>query len=403
MRSGNKSADARAARVPVRNPLPSRAGARSFPAVPGARFLIIVFILAWAGSARAAWEVVKHDGRRYVPVGNVADFYKLTLAAGSGSFRLSNAKSSIEGKPGGRDIRINGVKYVLCFPIVKSGSRTLISAMDVTKIIEPVLRPQKIKSASPVRTVVLDAGHGGHDSGATGPFGREKDAALDVALRAKKLLEAKGYKVSMTRQKDVFIPLEGRSAHANRYRDAVFVSIHFNKSKGTGASGIETYCLAPRGVPSMDEENLSYSDFKLHPGHARDPENIALATAVHAAMVRKLAVPDRGIKRARFHVIRATTVPSILVEGGFMNSPLDGRYIASASYRQQMATAIAAGVDHFRSALTGQPLSRPPSAVASASDVTTIPDLAQSTLGADADASAAIAAAAKALAESNTN
>lgn len=360
--------------------------------------IIVATWLALSAGAQAAWNVVMHEGRRYVPIDNVATFYKMTLNASSGSFRLSGPNRSIVGKPGARDVMINGVKYVLCFPMVSRGGKTLISAMDVTKIIEPVLRPQKIKNATAVRTVILDPGHGGHDSGAKGKMGLEKEAALDVALRAKRLLEAKGYTVKLTRSSDVFIPLESRSAFANKHQNAVFVSIHFNKSRGTTGTGIETYCLAPRGVPSMDEEHLSYSDFKLHPGHARDPENVALATAVHASMVRRSSLPDRGIKRARFHVIRATKIPSILVEGGFMNNPVDGRLIASTMYRQNMAAAIAAGVDLFRGSVTGQIASGPPSAVATGADKTSVPELARGTLGADTDASAAIDAAARALA-----
>ncbi|MCX7869451.1 MAG: N-acetylmuramoyl-L-alanine amidase [Terrimicrobiaceae bacterium] len=346
----------------------------------------------------AEWNVVLHEGRRYVTIENVAEFYRMTVEASSGpDFRLAAPGRSIVGRAGARDIRINGVKYVLCFPMASKDGRTIISAMDVTKIIEPVLRPQKIQNATAVKTVVLDPGHGGHDSGAKGPFGKEKDAALDVALRAKKLLEAQGYTVRMTRTTDVFVPLEERARFANRFPNAVFVSIHFNKSRSNAGTGIETYCLAPRGVPSMDEENLSYSDYKLHPGHARDPENIALATAVHASMVRKINLPDRGIKRARFHVIRETQIPGILLEGGFMNHPVDARLIASPIFRQQMAGAILAGVNTFRGAVAGNPVLPKPSAVASAADPTSVPSLVNRTIGADADASRAIEAAARSL------
>lgn len=356
-------------------------------------------LLACLANSSANWNVVTHEGRRFVPIDDVANFYKMNRSVtGQNAFRLSASGRSIEGKVHARDIRINGVKYVLCFPIASRNGNPLISAMDVTKIIEPVLRPQKIKNATSVKTVILDPGHGGHDSGATGPLGREKEAALDVALRAKRLLEAKGFQVMMTRSTDVFIPLEKRSAFANRFKNAVFVSIHFNKSKGTSGTGIETYCLAPRGVPSMDEENLSYSDLKLHPGHARDPENVALATAVHASMVRRIALPDRGIKRARFHVIRATSIPSILVEGGFMNNPTDSRMISGAPFRQKMAEAIVAGVVLFRGAVSGVTQFQQPSAVASATDSTNVPNLARGTIGADTDASSAIQAAAQSLA-----
>lgn len=320
------------------------------------------------------WNVVKLDGRRYVPISDVARFYGLKVTSGSSkAFKISGTGRRIEGSSGRREVLINGVKYILAFPLKSYRGACYLSAMDVTKIIEPVLRPSRIASASPLRTVVLDPGHGGHDSGAVGPLGREKAYALDVALRARSLLIKAGYNVKMTRTTDVFIPLHERSAFANRYRDGVLVSIHFNKSKSVGGTGIETFALAPRGVPSMDEASLSYSDFKENPGNKRDGENIALAAAIHSAMVRLLPVPDRGIKRARFHVIRATQIPSVLLEGGFMNHPKDSRLIANPEYRQRMASAILQGVEAYKRALN--PSGPAPSLIVSGNQPTSIPDL----------------------------
>lgn len=338
--------------------------------------LIAALLLAWSLPAQASWNVVMHENRRYVSLEDVAAFYKMNAPASDGKkFRLTAPGRSIEGSAGGREILVNGVKYVLCFPIASRNGTTIISAMDVVKIIEPILRPQKIQNAGAVRTVVLDAGHGGHDSGARGPLGTEKDATLDVVLRAKKLLQENGYQVRCTRLTDTFVPLEKRAEFANRHANAIFVSVHFNKSNTGGGTGLETYCLAPRGVPSMDEENLRYSDFVQYPGHARDPENIALATCVHAGLVRTLGLTDRGIKRARFVVIKNITVPGILVEGGFMSGSPDYQLIATPAYRQKMAQAILDGVNRYKAAITGQMSYQKPSAVASATDPTTVPSL----------------------------
>lgn len=337
--------------------------------------LIISILLAWVLPAPAAWTVVMRDNRRYVSIEDVATFYKMNRPVSEGpKFRLAGSGNSIVGTPNGRDVLINGVKYVLCFPMVTQNGKTLISAMDVVKIIEPILRPQKIKNATAVRTVILDAGHGGHDSGARGPLGAEKDAALDVVLRAKKLLQENGYIVRCTRLTDTFIPLEKRAEFANKHTNAIMISVHFNKSN-TGGTGLETYCLAPRGVPSMDEENLRYSDFVQYPGHARDPENVALATTVHAALVRNLGLTDRGIKRARFLVIKNLKLPGILVEGGFMSGAPDYQMIATPAYRQKMAQSILDGVNRYKQAVTGQMLYQKPSAVVSATDPTSIPNL----------------------------
>ena len=340
-------------------------------------FLLLVAIQIPA----PAWEVVIHAGRRHVSLEDVSKFYRLRQPLINGpAFTLSGPSKTIRGRAGTREIYINNVKYILCFPVEQKGGRILISAMDVTKIIEPVMRPGLIKNAHAIRTVILDAGHGGHDSGAKGNRGIEKEAALDVVLRAKRLLEQNGYTVRLTRSSDVFIPLEDRAAFANRFLNAIFVSVHFNKSVGGGASGIETFALAPRGVPSMDEENFSYSDLKLHPGHGQDAENIALSTALHSSMLRHMRLTDRGIKRARFAVIRDIRIPGVLLEGGFMNHPLDGKLIASSAYRDAFARAILEGVGRYRSAVSGETTYKAPSAVATGVDKTSIPDLRRNTL-----------------------
>jgi len=304
--------------------------------------------------ADTVWNVTRVGGRRHVPIEDVAKFYRLNREVSNNkSFTLSAGNREIRGKIGTREIYINNVKFVLCFPVRRVGSQTLISAMDVTKIIEPVMRPQKIKNPEPLRTVILDAGHGGHDSGATSKFGREKDFALDVALRARQLLQINGYKVHMTRMDDTFVPLEKRAAMANRYPAAIFVSIHFNKSRSGGGTGIETFALAPRGVPSMDKEHVSFSDLRAHPGNERDPENIALATVMHSSMLRNLNMNDRGVKRARFVVIRDVTIPGVLIEGGFVNHSKDGAMIANKSYRHQLAVSIAEGVQNYQRLVAG--------------------------------------------------
>ncbi len=338
-------------------------------------FPLLVFLLGITNSS-ASWQVVMVEGRRHVPIEDVSKFYKLQPPVKKGnSFEMSSRGRKIRGEVGKREIFINNVKYVLCFPIRQKDGKILISAMDVTKIIEPVMRPSLIKNAAPIRTVVLDAGHGGHDSGAKGSKGIEKEAALDVVLRAKRLLEQNGYTVHLTRSRDVFVPLEERAAFANKFPNAIFISVHFNKSLTGGASGIETFALAPRGVPSMDEENFSYSDLKQHRGHARDPENIALATALHSSMLRHMRLFDRGIKRARFVVIRDIAIPGVLLEGGFMNHPVDGRMIASSQYRDAFARAILEGVSRYRNALSGERDYQQPSAVASATDKSSVPNL----------------------------
>src|SRR5205807_3318561 len=173
-------------------------------------------------------------------------------------------------------------------------------------------------SSSPI-TVVIDAGHGGHDRGGIpGQRIAEKDMTLDVAQRLRNVLAASGYRVVMTRDSDVFVSLPGRVAIANSYRNAVFVCIHFNATKRMGAGGIETYF------------------------YSRD--SLSLASAVHYYVVGGAPSANRGVRRRGFYVLRKTNVPAVLVECGFLTNPTEGAYAQTASYRQKLAEEIAAGV-----------------------------------------------------------
>ncbi|MEP6698498.1 MAG: N-acetylmuramoyl-L-alanine amidase [Verrucomicrobiota bacterium] len=168
-------------------------------------------------------------------------------------------------------------------------------------------------------TVVIDAGHGGFDRGGVpGQRISEKDKTLDVAQRLRNILQAGGYRVVMTRDSDVFVPLPTRVAIANSYRNAVFVSIHFNCASRSGANGIETYYY--RG------------------------DSAGLAAAIHRNVVAGASTENRGIRRRGFFVIRKTAIPSVLVECGFLTNPTEGGLAQTASYRQKLAEQIARGI-----------------------------------------------------------
>jgi N-acetylmuramoyl-L-alanine amidase len=168
-------------------------------------------------------------------------------------------------------------------------------------------------------TVVIDAGHGGYDRGGVpGQRIAEKDKTLDVALRLRRILQADGYRVVMTRDRDVFIPLGTRTAIANSYRNASFVSIHFNCSTRAGANGIETYYYRS--------------------------DSAGLAASIHRNVVAGAPTENRGIRRRGFFVLRRTAIPSVLVECGFLTNPTEGRLAQTDSYRQRLAEQIARGI-----------------------------------------------------------
>lgn len=168
-------------------------------------------------------------------------------------------------------------------------------------------------------TVVLDAGHGGHDRGARAVMGaNEKELALDVTKRMVPLLERAGFRVILTRRSDYFVSLDQRVRMAERTRDSVFVSIHFNWARRKGAAGTETF---------------HYS------ASARD-----LAGNIQRELARVTRTPDRGVKKARFYVLRNNRRPAVLVELGFVSNSYENSLIQKSSYRQKLAEAVVRGI-----------------------------------------------------------
>ncbi|MDQ6859828.1 MAG: N-acetylmuramoyl-L-alanine amidase [Verrucomicrobiota bacterium] len=321
------------------------------------RLTLTAFLISSSICAAAAadeWNVIRQQGRDYVSLQNVAEFYRFAdYSHANRTISLRGEHRTIRAQVGTSEIFINGVRFFTDFPLLEKADAQLISAIDVGKIIEPVLRPSRITNAEKVETVVLDPGHGGTDNGTSNPYGSEKNFALDVALAAERELTKAGYKVELTRTSDTGISLEDRIAFANRFSRAVFVSIHFNS--GSGGAGIESYALAPEGVPSNagggGETHATSNETSPNEGNAQDAQNIALAVAVHASVLSRASAFDRGIRHARFKVLRHVKIPALLIEGGFLNDPVEASRIATSQYRQQLGAAIAQGVQTYNAAV----------------------------------------------------
>src|SRR3954466_9609099 len=298
------------------------------------------------------WNVVRPNNRPYVTFGNVAQFYQFPeYTRVSRTVSLRSERRTIRAQAGTSELSINGVRFFTHFPLLNNNGEDLISVMDVSKIIEPVLRPSRISRPEKVETVILDPGHGGSDQGASSSWGNEKMFTLDVALAARRELIRAGYRVEMTRATDTAVSLEERVNIANRFGRAVFVSIHFNSS--AGGNGVESYALAPEGVTSnmSSEHHVSAADVARHAGNAQDERNIALTASIHASVLTRLAAFDRGVRHARFHVLRDVKIPAVLVEGGFLSSPSEGQKISTSYYRQRLGAAIAQGIQNYNAAV----------------------------------------------------
>ncbi len=312
----------------------------------------------------ADWTPVRIEGRDYVSAAEIAQFYSLgeSLRPAENRLNFLAEHADLQFQINSREVQINGVRHWLGFAPFEHEGRVLVSRIDLVKTLEPALRPNAIPDLKVPRTVVLDPGHGGHDLGAVADGNAEKNLNLGVCLYAAELLRAKGFKVIFTRDKDVFVPLEKRAEIANAHPDAILVSVHFNDSlDNSDANGFEVFALTPRGAPSTADTDLRVSHMEMQAGNARDSTNLALATAIQHAVLGNMPQFDRGVKRARFAVLKLAKIPAVLVEGGFLSNPSDRALAAKESWRCALAASIAAGVVDYRRLATEH---RPPKLVA---------------------------------------
>ena len=299
----------------------------------------------------SAWEIKSFAGRDHVPLEEIAAFYGLGEAASpdSRTRKLKGTGRELVATLNSREIEINGIKHWLAFPVLENNGRVYVSRMDLGKTLEPAFRPALIPDFPAVSTVVLDPGHGGKDTGARSPYEYEKNFALDVARRVRNELQKSGARVVLTRNSDSFVELADRAAVANRLKNSIFVSLHFNAAdRNQAAKGFEIYCVTPRGAPSTAYEQIRTRDMIEENGNEHDIHSFALANAIYHSMQGKMEMFDRGVKRARFAVIRLAGVPSVLIEGGFLTSPSDARKVASKPWRDNYAASIARGILEYK-------------------------------------------------------
>ncbi len=218
-----------------------------------------------------------------------------------------------------------------------------------------------------VPKIVIDPGHGGKDPGATGRGGlQEKTVVLDIAKRLKRIMEKEGnYKIVLTRETDVFMPLEKRAFIANEKEADIFISIHTNASKQRGVNGIETYylsnALSERALETAARENMVTrqkvnSDVRFiladMKANSKINESIQLASVIHICLVNKLSktysnIKDFGMKGGPFYVLYGADMPSVLIETSFISNSAEERRLRSKNYRERIAHSIYEGIEDY--------------------------------------------------------
>jgi N-acetylmuramoyl-L-alanine amidase len=249
---------------------------------------------------------------------------------------------------------------------------------DPPRLVLDVARPVEPRSGrqafTPLRTIVLDAGHGGHDSGAIGPGGlMEKELVLDVTRRVARLLEERlGVKVLFSRDGDHFVPLRDRTSYANRERADLFVSIHANAHRVAASEGVEVYFLSSEATDNAARQLAAAENSVMQlekPATGRpagrgseivktmlwdlaqaefQTESSRLAETVLDSMTAGLRIPNRGVKQAGFYVLGGAAMPAILVEIGFVSNPREEKRLKDTRYRDEIARAIANGLAEYK-------------------------------------------------------
>jgi len=307
--------------------------------------MLLLALSALAG--KPDLPTVELYGRRFVDLSAWASANSLELHwdKASGQIELTKRGAKLAFTADSRCASINGVGVWLSAPITRANHDVYVAAIDLQTLLVPVLSPAKNKPKQRVRTVALDPGHGGKDPGNEAGAEQEKTHALLLAEKVRSLLHQVGLRVVLTRSSDKFVDLAARAKYAKRPRADLFLSLHYNAANPgqNGVKGVEVYCLTPAGAPSTNAGSESGST-RAASGNANNAKNVLLAYQIQKAIVNHLGMEDRGVRRARFAVLRDAEVPAALIEGGFMTDPEEARQVFDESRREELAHAIVEGV-----------------------------------------------------------
>lgn len=314
------------------------------------------------------WAFTELHGVDYVSLHTVAQRYGMKLGWAKIPFErtLSDARGvRFTFARNQRDSYLDGVRVFLGAPVLLHKDELWVSKLDVIKTIAPLLRPEDhavFLPTAPPKLIVLDAGHGGNDPGKQNHKLKldEKDMALDVVLRLKKILTLRGYTVMLTRNKDVRLAdgqtadLHARAAFAVAAKADLFLCVHFNAVEPKDAArvtGTETYVLTPQFQLSTADPTATPLTTVAFPGNRHDIANAILGFHLHRRLLNGLKTSDRGYKRARWAVLRFVECPAGYIEAAFLSNDAEAARIGTPAFRQEIAEAIADGVQDYSAAL----------------------------------------------------
>ncbi|OAM87467.1 N-acetylmuramoyl-L-alanine amidase [Termitidicoccus mucosus] len=311
-----------------------------------------------AASPASAVAPIKIAGIDYIDViafGRASGMKAVWLAPLE-ELALQNDHLRIVLKHDSRELSVNGMRVFTGDAVRGHKGALLVSRTDADTLLSPIIDAGRGRAAIPsLKTIVIDPGHGGPDHGKINDKLKlnEKTFTLDTALRLKKILEARGYKIVMTRTADVKVDLPARAVVATTAKADLFVSIHFN-SVAQGAQrvrGLEVYRFTPRGQAPVTRGDVTAEDREKNPADPFAYWNTLAACLMQRSLLGDLKLVDRGMKHHKFAVLRLAPCPSLLIEGGFLSNDAEAKLIATPDFRQKLAQSIADGISEYATTL----------------------------------------------------
>ena len=279
-----------------------------------------------------------------VSLSYMARLYSMRMSTVGKKVQLENKYNKLEFETNSRRSWINGVMVWLQHPCRKSAAGWGIKEVDFKTAYDPILRSYNYMPKNLPKLVVLDPGHGGKDSGACGKTKvYEKIVVLDISNRVKKLLEAKSIPVRLTRRGDTYPTLQQRTDYAEKVNADLFISIHADGAGAESANGVETFITTSAGCDSSNYYGQG-GDKSAQRNNKYDAANAVLGFSIQSNLVKMSKRSDRGLRRARFAVIKKAPCPAALVECGFLTNPAEESLLNSSSYRENVARGIANGI-----------------------------------------------------------
>jgi N-acetylmuramoyl-L-alanine amidase len=316
------------------------------------RMVLMVMVVAWCwavesqgGEARSRPPARPSAALEYVNLEDWAEAHQFhfSFAHKEEEIRLTNRWAHLGFKLNSQRAEVNGITLFLTAPVVLHQGIPAIAQRDLDRSLHPILFPPKNGPKDRIKVIALSAGHGGKDCGYDVHSQQEKKYTLLLTQELQQLVSRAGLRPVLIRNTDKFVELEDRPRLAKHGKADLFVELHYNCAGpgNTESRGVEVYCLTPAGANSTNGGSDSYPPL---PGNRQDEKNMLLAYQLHTALVEHVGLVDRGVRRARFVVLREAEMPAVLIEAGFMSQPEELRRIQDPAARRQTAQAILDGI-----------------------------------------------------------